>query len=235
MAKTPKRTTIADSKPPPSTADDWMPLIAAFLHIQEVVGGEELAEEELRQRIASADIEVQDRRVSPGVGIDIIPLKPEDCVGPYGLLFPRLHENISDLHREAHRRDNLLRRVERLRFHGHNFFLRGADLYRIWPIAGHADQRSPRMPRRMDSAEKPQLVLPPKVKKSADTVLALTRQGYTWGWSEREALLTKVRELTGDKSLHISTLKRALRHLRDQGLITKSGIATLVPTGSEPT
>jgi len=130
---------------------------------------------------------------------------------------------------------NLLRRVERLRFHGHNFFLRGADLYRIWPIAGHADERSPRMPRRMDSAEKPQLELPPKVKKSADTVLALTRQGYTWGWSEREALLTKVRELTGDKSLHISTLKRALRHLRDQGLITKSGIATLVPTGSEPT
>ena len=113
MAKAPKRTTIADSKPVQSTADDWMPLIAAFLHIQQVVGGEELAEEDLRLRIASADVEVQDRRVTPGEGIDIILLKPEDF--PYGLLFPRLPENISYLHREAHLRDNLLRRVDRFR------------------------------------------------------------------------------------------------------------------------
>ena len=67
MAKARKRTTIADSKPVQPTADDWMPLIAAFLHIQQVVGGEELAEEDLRLRIASADVEVQDRRVSPGL------------------------------------------------------------------------------------------------------------------------------------------------------------------------
>ena len=78
MAKAPKRTTIADSKPLQSTADDWMPLIAAFLHIQQVVGGEQLAEEDLRLRLASGDVEAQDRRVTPGEGIDIIPLTPED-------------------------------------------------------------------------------------------------------------------------------------------------------------
>jgi hypothetical protein len=55
----------------------------------------------------------------------------------------------------------------------------------------------------MDAAEKPQVLPPSKVKKAADAVLNLTRQGYTCGWGEREALLTKVRELTGDKSLSI--------------------------------
>jgi hypothetical protein len=147
-------------------------------------------------------------------------------------VFPRLHERIGDLHREAHRRDNLLRRVERLRLEGRNFFLRRAGVYRIWPIAGDAEERRARMPRRMGATERPQL--PSKVKKAADAVLALTRQGHTWGWGERDALLTKVRELTGDKWLHISTLKGALRYLRDQDLITKRGIATLVPLGSEP-
>ena len=55
-----------------------MPLIDAFQHIQQVAGGEQLAEEELRLRIASGDVEAQDRRVTPGEGIDIIPLSPED-------------------------------------------------------------------------------------------------------------------------------------------------------------
>jgi hypothetical protein len=207
-----------------------MALTAAFLHIQQVAGGEELAEEELRLRLESGDVEALERRVTPGKGIEIIPLAPEDFQN--GLLFPRLPERISDLHREAHRQNILLRRVERLRLDGRNFFLRRADVYRMWPIAGDAEERRARMPPRMDAAEQP--VLPSKVKKAADAVLALTRQGHTWGWGEREALLTKVRERTGDKWLSISTLKRALRYLRDQGLITKSGIATLVPLGSEP-
>jgi hypothetical protein len=233
MAKAPKRSTIADSNPLQRNPDDWIPIIPAFFYIQQVVGGEELAEEDLRLRLEAGDVESLDRRVTKGKGTDIIPLAPEDFQN--GLLFPRIPERTSDLHREAHRRDNLLRRVERLRLDGHNFFLRRADVYRIWPIARKAGERRARMPRRMDAAEKPQVVLPPKVKKAADAVLALTRHGYTWGWGEREALLTKVRELTGDKSLHISTLKRALRYLRDHGLITESGIATLVPIGSEPT
>jgi hypothetical protein len=228
MVKAPKPTIVADSKPLQSTPNDWMPLIPAFLHIQQVVGGEELAEEELRQRLVSGDVEAQDRRVTPGKGIEIMPLTPKDIED--GLLFPRLPERIGVLHREAHRRDNLLRRVERLRADGHNFFLRG--VYRIWPIAGDAEERRARMPRRMDAAEKPQV--PSTVQKAADAVLDLTRDGHTWVWGEREALLTKVRELTGKKSLSLSTLKRALRHLRDEGLITKSGIATLVPIGSEP-
>ena len=48
-----------------------------------------MAEEELRLRIESGDVGAQERRVSPGEGIETIPLKPEDF-SPYGLLFPRL-------------------------------------------------------------------------------------------------------------------------------------------------
>jgi hypothetical protein len=87
----------------------------------------------------------------------------------------------------------------------------------------------------------PKVKLGSKAKKVADVVLALTRQGRTWGWSERDALLTEVRELSGYKSLHISTLKRALSYLRGQGLmttkgiaITAKGIAALDQVGSEP-
>ena len=91
MAKALKPTTVADSKPPQSTADDWMPLIAAFLHIQQVVGGEELAEEELRQRLESGDVEVQDRRVTSRRGNRH---HTADAGGLFkdGLLFPRLPE-----------------------------------------------------------------------------------------------------------------------------------------------
>jgi hypothetical protein len=70
MAKAPKPTTIADSKPLQSTPNDWLPFGAALLHIQQVVGGEELAEEELRLRLESGDVEAQERRVTPGEGIE---------------------------------------------------------------------------------------------------------------------------------------------------------------------
>jgi hypothetical protein len=110
MAKSPKRSTIAESKPLQSTANDWMSLTDAFKHIQQIVGEEELAEEELRLRLESGDVEAQERRVTPGEGIDTIPLSPEDFQN--GLLFPRLPKGIGSLHREAHRRNNLLRRVE---------------------------------------------------------------------------------------------------------------------------
>ena len=218
MAKAPKPTTIADSEPPQLTWDDWMPFTDAFQHIQQVVGGEQLAEEDLRLRLESGAVEAQERRVTPGEGIEIIPLTPDDFKN--GLLFPRLPERIGPLHREAHLRDNLLRRVERYRSDGRFFFLRRAHVYRIWPIAGVAGEAAHSKPRRMDAAEKPQV--PSKVKKAADAVLALTRDGHTMGVGEREALLTKVRELTRDKSLSISTLKRALAYLRDEGLIDRN-------------
>jgi hypothetical protein len=96
MAKAPERTTIADAKPQ-STTDDWMPLVDAFLHIQQVVGGEQLAKEELRLRLASGDVEAQDRLVTPGKGIEIIPLAPEDFKGPDSLFFWPVSELQDDL------------------------------------------------------------------------------------------------------------------------------------------
>ena len=132
MAKAPKRTTVADSRPLQWTPDDWMPLADAFQHIQQIVGGAQLAEEDLRLRLESGEVEVQDRLVTPGEGIDIKPLSPEDFQN--GLLFPRLPKRIGSLHREAHLRDNLLCRLDRYRSAGRNFFLRRADVFRIWPI-----------------------------------------------------------------------------------------------------
>ena len=88
-------------------------LTDAFQHIQQIAGGEQLAEEDLRLRLESGDVEAQERRVTPGEGIDIIPLSPEDFQN--GLLFPRLPKRIGSLHREAHLRDNLLRRLDRYR------------------------------------------------------------------------------------------------------------------------
>jgi hypothetical protein len=135
------------------------------------------------------------------------------------------------------------------RAHVYRFFptrWMGADAKaRLEPTAAPSAKRSrsaapTKKPRSAPTAERGvqaerQKKLGPKVKKAADAVLALTRRGRTWGWSERDALLTKVQELTGDKSLHISALKRALRYLLDQRLITEEGIAALDQVGSEPT
>jgi hypothetical protein len=118
MAKARKRSTIADSEPPQSTWDDWMPLEAATAHIQQVVGGEQLAAEDLRLRFLSGDVEAQHRRVTPGEGIEIIPLTPEAFGG------------LDDLS------DDLGPLLRSRPFHGHNIFLRRADVYRIWPTAG---------------------------------------------------------------------------------------------------
>ena len=135
-------------------------------------------------------------------------------LGPYGLLFPRLPENISDLHREAHRRDNLLRRVERLRFHGHNFFLRGADLYRIWPIAGEAKKpREAALPRTRPTG------IGPKAWLTANKVWELWREGYRW--PDRESLLRKVRDRIGNDGLSGRTLDEALAYLRQKRLIDR--------------
>jgi hypothetical protein len=118
MAKARKRTIIADSEPPQSTWDDWMPLEAASAHIQQVLGGEQLAAEDLRLRLASGEVEAQHRRVTPGKGIEIIPLMPDVFKGRGALS------------------DDLGPVIRSSPFQGHNIFVRRADVYRIWPTAG---------------------------------------------------------------------------------------------------
>jgi hypothetical protein len=190
-----------------------MPLIAAFLHIQQVAGGEELAEEELRQRLESGDVEALERRVTQGKGTDTITPAPEDFQN--GPLFPRHPEHISDLHREAHRRDNLLRRVERLGSDGRYFFLRRAHVYRVWPSAA-------------DDTDKPQQTALPatrpkgighKVWLAANKVWELWCEGYQW--PDREQLLRKVRKRIGDERLSLRTLDEALAYLRKKRLIDR--------------
>jgi hypothetical protein len=212
MAKARKHTTNADSEPLQSTDDDWMPFTAAFMHIQQVVGGEELAEEDLRLRLVSGDVEAQDRRVTPGKGINIIPLAPEDFED--GLLFPRAPERIGSLHREAHRQNTLLRVVESLRSDGHNFFLRRADVYRIWPIGGNAEKpQEAALPTTQPKG------LGPKPWLAANTVWELWCEGYRW--VHREQLLRKVRDRIGDDGLSPRTLDKALAYLRRKRLIDR--------------
>jgi hypothetical protein len=208
MAKAPKPTTVTASKPLQSTPDDWMPLTAAFLHIEQVVGGEELAEEDLRLRLVSGDIEAQDRRVTLGGGIEIIPLAPKDFED--GPLFPRVPERLNSLHREAQRQNNLLRRVERLRTVGHNYFLRRADVYRVWPIG------------------KPKAALPttrpeglgPKAWLAAQEVYKLRREGGKWIDIENDLLSQIQTRLGGVEWLRSpTTLKTAIAYLRRERLI----------------
>ncbi len=210
MAKAPKHITNPRSKPLQSTPDDWMPLTDAFLHIQQVVGGEQLAEEDLRLRLVAGEVEMIERRVTPGEGIDTLPLAPEDFKPQYGLLFytvPELQSYI-DYH------ISFLRRVESLRFHGRNFFLRRADVYRIWPIAGGAKK-----PRKAALPTTRPRGIGPKVWLAINEVWDLYAGGYRW--PDREALLRKVRVATGDEGLSPRTLDEALAYLRRKRLIDR--------------
>jgi hypothetical protein len=155
----------------PNAGADWMPLSAALLHIQQVVGGEQLAEEDLRLRLVSGDVEAQDRLVTPGKGIDVISLTPDDFKGPDGLLFSRVP--LLDYH------IGLLRRVESLRFHGHNFFVRRADVYRIWPIAGEAKKPPADHPSKQLPTTPPKGI-GPKAWLAAQEVYELRREGGKW-------------------------------------------------------
>ena len=192
-----------------------MPLDDAFQHIQQVAGGEQLAEEDLRLRLESGGVEAQERRVTPGEGIDIIPLSPEDVQN--GLLFPRLPKRIGSLHREAHLRDSLLRRLDRYRSAGHNFFVRHSDIFRIWPIVGAAEKQP---------AEQPSKQLPPMRPKGigrktwlvVSEVWALWCEGYRW--PKQEDLLHKANERLGhSKWASLPTLKIALAYLLKEGFI----------------
>jgi hypothetical protein len=208
MAKAPKDTINPDSKPLQSTPDDWMPLADAFLHIQQVVGGEQLAEEDLRLRLVSGDVEVQDRWVTPGEGIDAISLTPEDFKPPYGLLFYRAPElnsyNIAHI--------GFLRRVERYRLDGHNFFLR--HVYRTWPIAGDTEK-----PQQAALPMKRPTGLGHKAWLAAQEVYKLRRAGGKWINIEHDLLGQIRKRLGGDEWVSEGTLKTAVAYLRRKRLI----------------
>ncbi|HZZ26124.1 MAG TPA: hypothetical protein VFE60_27820 [Roseiarcus sp.] len=189
-----------------------MPLADAFQHIQQIVGGAQLAEEDLRLRLESGEVEVQDRLVTPGEGIGIKPLSPEDFQN--GLLFPRLPKRIGSLHREAHLRDNLLRRLDRYRSAGHNFFVRRSDIFRIWPIGGEAKN-----PRKVALPTTRPKGIGPKVWLATNKVWELWSEGNRS--PNREALLRKVRVAIGDEGLSPRTLDEALAYLRQKRLIDR--------------
>jgi hypothetical protein len=177
-----------------------------------------LAEEALRLRLVSGEVRALDQRVTPGEGIDIIPLAPEGFKD--GLLFPRLPEHIGSLHREAHLRDNLLRRVERLRSDGHNFFLRRADVYRIWPMrlaepaSPPDEQRSKQLP-----TTRP-MGLGPKAWLAAQEVYKLRLEGGKWINIEHDLLRQIQTRLGGVEWLSSpTTLKTAVAYLRRERLI----------------
>ena len=148
----------------------------------------------------------------PAREFDIIPLSPEDFQN--GLLFPRLPKRIGSLHREAHLRDNLLRRVDRYRSAGHNFFLRRADVYRIWPIVGAAEK-----PRQAALPTTRPKGIGPKAWLVVQEVYELGRDGGKW--PDREALLRKVRDRIGHDGLSLRTLDEALAYLRQERLIDR--------------
>ena len=221
MAKAPRRTTVADSTPLQSTPDDWMPLTAAFLHIQQVVGGAQLAAEDLRLRFLSGDVEAQNRRVTPG-GIDIIPVTPE-----FFRDTDRAENHLSALSDSTEADGGLtrdfglpFRRITGESFfglsplHGHNIFLRRVDVDRTWPIADGAKK-----PRKAALPTTRPKGIGPKVWLAIKEVWELYAGGYRW--PDREAVLRKVRVATGDEGLSPRTLDEALAYLRQKRLIDR--------------
>jgi hypothetical protein len=181
-----------------------MPLIAAFQHTQLVVGAEQLAEEELRLGLASGDIEVQDRHVTPGEGIDIIPLSPELFRGPNPLLFG-VYKGGGSMFPDV---------IDRHRSNGHNFFVRRSHVYRRWPIAGAArKQREVTIPTTRPTG------IGPKVWLAINKVWELWSEGYRW--PHREVLLRTVRNRIGNDSLSMRILDETLAYLRQKRLIDR--------------
>jgi hypothetical protein len=195
-----------------------MPLTAAFLHIQKVLGGEELAEEDLRLRLASGEVRAQDWRVTPRQGFEIIPLAPEDFQD--SLLFPRVPPNLTPLHREAHRRNTLLRRVERLLSDGHNYFLSRADVYRVWPVRPAEPISPPDVRRSRQLPTTRPKGLGTKAWLAVREVYQLRREGGKWIDIENDLLSQIQTRLGGPKWLRSpTTLKTALAYLRKERLI----------------
>jgi hypothetical protein len=207
MAKARKRTTIADSESPQSSWDDWMPLEAASAHIQQVIGGHQLATEDLRLRLASGDVEAHERRLIPGGGIEVIPLTPEDFkegdalsddLGPLLRIFP---------------------------FRGRDIFLRRADVNRIWPMRLADPASPPHQPPSNQLPTKRPKGVGPRAWLVAREVDALMREGGKGSkWIDLDYLLKTIRERIGAKDstvLSLRTLVTALAYLRINGLIDR--------------
>jgi hypothetical protein len=186
----------------PIGGHDWMPHSAASAHIEHVVGEGLLAAEDLRLRLLSGDVEAQDRRVTPGAGIEIIPLTREDLKGRYVLSFSGIP-----------------------RLLGHNIFLRRADVYRVWPMrpAEPASPPDEQRPKRLPTARPKGLG--PRAWLVAREVDALMREGGSGSkWIDLDDLLKTIRERIGatDKTVLSSrTLDTALAFLRKHGLIDR--------------
>jgi hypothetical protein len=206
MANAGKRTTIAESEPPQSTWDDWMPLEAASAHIQQVVGGHQLATEDLRLRLASGDVEAHERRVIPGGGIEVIPLTPEDF---------KVSDALSDD----------LGPFLRFPFRGRDIFLRRADVNRIWPMRLAEPASPPHQPPSNQLPTKRPKGVGPRAWLVAREVDALMREGGKGSkWVDLDDLLNTIRERIGAKDKNVlseRTLDTALAYLRNRDLIDR--------------
>jgi hypothetical protein len=161
-----------------------------------------LAAEDLRLRLLSGDVEAQDRLVTPGAGIEIIPLTPEDLKGRYVLSFSGIP-----------------------RLLGQNIFLRRADVYRVWPMrpaepaSPQDEQRSKRLPTARPKG------LGPRAWLVAREVNALIREGGKGSnWIDLNDLLQTIRERIGAKDKSVPsrrTLDTALAFLRERDLIDR--------------
>jgi hypothetical protein len=110
--------------------------------------------------------------------------------------------------------NNLLSMVEVYRFHGHNFFVRRGDVYRVWPIADEAKKR-----RQATMPTKRPRGIGPKEWLAANKVWELWGDGYRW--PDREVLLRKVRDRIGNDGFSGRTLAQALSYLRKKRLIDR--------------
>jgi hypothetical protein len=182
-------------------AGDWMPLCAVSAHLQEVLGGGELAAEDLRLGLASGEVEAQDRWATPGEGIKLyaIPrvafLGLEIAADARGVSFPALTPE-------------------------HNIFLRRADVYRVWPIAGDVEKpRQAALP-----ATRPR-GLGPMAWLVAREVYALILEGGKGSkWISLDDLLKTIRERVGAKNKTVPsrrTLDTALAYLRNRDFIDR--------------
>jgi hypothetical protein len=191
MAKPLNRAISADSKPLQSLWDDWMPDSAAIAHIQQVVGRRQLAEEDLRVRLESGDVEAQYRWADPGYGINIRPMAPEEFKDPSILSRSGLPLPGGDI-----------------------VFLRRADVYRIWRLRGVVDRPRQALPTRRPKG------LGPKAWLAAQEVYELRREGGKWIDIEHDLLSQIQTRLGGNEWLRSpTTLKTAIAWLRRKRLI----------------